>query len=437
MSGFDMPFFAKVFEQGLLNVWDAVSVHPYRPGGPETVVDDYAKLRTLMKKYTSKDIPILCGEWGWTTCVPPCIPMQMDQANELEPQRSLLSLTDPISDDLQVLCVSVYICVCTVLHGARLLFCFLHDPWSISATPVLTDAPGELSGPTVAREQPRRHSHHHLLRLCGACSWRSTSSVCMQDSVWTACTLPLSRILSSSLILFRACKHVHAPREDREQTFDKGSQFAANHHPVLTHSLSWTRPISLTAQDDGPDAKYREQRFGTVQNNYINASVPHLPKPSYLAATTLQSHLSACDFAFRATVTAPPHTQDIQYVLAFDCPANSTPVYAVWTLGDGPGGSCSFPDQEKRDCGYYGIDESECEARGCCFEVPAPSDAPQCYHHQSPTPVNITFPDVAANMCFRVVGLDGSIAPLRPCAQADGSLSVAVTGQPIILIPSR
>jgi polysaccharide biosynthesis protein PslG len=63
----DLPFLEACFKRGLLKQWSAVSVHPYKPKNPETVVPDYRSLRALIKKYApkNKQIPIISGEWGY------------------------------------------------------------------------------------------------------------------------------------------------------------------------------------------------------------------------------------------------------------------------------------------------------------------------------------------------------------------------------------
>jgi len=55
------------FKRGLLDWIDALTVHAYRGGPPETVIEDYAKLRSLISSYVSngKEIPIISGEWGY------------------------------------------------------------------------------------------------------------------------------------------------------------------------------------------------------------------------------------------------------------------------------------------------------------------------------------------------------------------------------------
>lgn len=68
-SGVDLKFLEACFKAGLLELWDAVSVHPYRQSGPETAETDYRKLRRLIAQYAPKDkaLPILSGEWGYSS----------------------------------------------------------------------------------------------------------------------------------------------------------------------------------------------------------------------------------------------------------------------------------------------------------------------------------------------------------------------------------
>lgn len=56
------------FKNGLLDLIDVLSVHPYRPHPPETVIEDYGKLRELIKRDApnGKNIPIISGEWGYS-----------------------------------------------------------------------------------------------------------------------------------------------------------------------------------------------------------------------------------------------------------------------------------------------------------------------------------------------------------------------------------
>jgi len=67
-SGMPFKWLEDCFKKGLFNWIDVLSVHPYRPHPPETVIKDYAKLRELIKRYAPKEknIPIISGEWGYS-----------------------------------------------------------------------------------------------------------------------------------------------------------------------------------------------------------------------------------------------------------------------------------------------------------------------------------------------------------------------------------
>jgi hypothetical protein len=67
-----LPFLEEFFKSGVLEDLDAVSVHPYRSykKPPETVVDEYKKLRALIERYApakKRNMPILSGEWGYAS----------------------------------------------------------------------------------------------------------------------------------------------------------------------------------------------------------------------------------------------------------------------------------------------------------------------------------------------------------------------------------
>jgi hypothetical protein len=93
-SGVDLPFLEKCFEAGLLEYWSAVSVHPYRQQAPETAADDYARLRRLIAKYApGKRIPILSGEWGYSSVWQR---MDADKQGKLLPRQWLTNLAHDV-----------------------------------------------------------------------------------------------------------------------------------------------------------------------------------------------------------------------------------------------------------------------------------------------------------------------------------------------------
>ncbi len=69
VSGFDLGFVDACFKAGLLKYWDAVSVHPYGQDPPESRAEPYREMRFLIEHYKpkGKTIPILSGEWGYSS----------------------------------------------------------------------------------------------------------------------------------------------------------------------------------------------------------------------------------------------------------------------------------------------------------------------------------------------------------------------------------
>jgi hypothetical protein len=67
-SQIDFRFLEDCFKAGLLDWWDAVSVHPYRNSDPEDVAIEYVKLQRLIARYApeNKTIPIISSEWGYS-----------------------------------------------------------------------------------------------------------------------------------------------------------------------------------------------------------------------------------------------------------------------------------------------------------------------------------------------------------------------------------
>jgi beta-xylosidase len=66
-------FLEQCFGLGLLQQVDAVSIHPYRSQVPETVTQDYQRLRTLMAHYAPAEkvpLPIYSSEWGYPVIGP-------------------------------------------------------------------------------------------------------------------------------------------------------------------------------------------------------------------------------------------------------------------------------------------------------------------------------------------------------------------------------
>ena len=72
-SGIDFKYLNATFAAGILDVFTAVSVHPYRAAPPDGVLADYTQLNGLIASYSSGPAPpVYSGEWGYTTAGPGC-----------------------------------------------------------------------------------------------------------------------------------------------------------------------------------------------------------------------------------------------------------------------------------------------------------------------------------------------------------------------------
>jgi len=49
------------------------------------------------------------------------------------------------------------------------------------------------------------------------------------------------------------------------------------------------------------------------------------------------------------------------------------------TQAPSPGGQCDTSEYERQECGYYGIGEQECEGQGCCWRTSGTNGVPWCY----------------------------------------------------------
>lgn len=61
-------FLERCLALGLLHLADAISVHPYRPGAPESVAADYRRLRLVIARYAPgrATFPLVSTEWGYS-----------------------------------------------------------------------------------------------------------------------------------------------------------------------------------------------------------------------------------------------------------------------------------------------------------------------------------------------------------------------------------
>ncbi len=67
-SGFPWDYLEALGEAGVLGRLDAVTVHPYRFGPPESAWADYVRLRRMLWQLDERrDLPIISSEWGYAS----------------------------------------------------------------------------------------------------------------------------------------------------------------------------------------------------------------------------------------------------------------------------------------------------------------------------------------------------------------------------------
>lgn len=68
LSKTDWPYLEAVFKRGVLKYFDAVSIHPYRHKDPETVLEDWQRLRQMIDQYApeGRTVRMVSGEWGYS-----------------------------------------------------------------------------------------------------------------------------------------------------------------------------------------------------------------------------------------------------------------------------------------------------------------------------------------------------------------------------------
>ena len=69
-AGMDWIFLKACFEAGLLDYWDAVTVHPYRNNPPEDATADLQMLHEMIHNYTNRSVLAISSEWGYSARYP-------------------------------------------------------------------------------------------------------------------------------------------------------------------------------------------------------------------------------------------------------------------------------------------------------------------------------------------------------------------------------
>jgi len=192
-------------------------------------------------------------------------------------------------------------------------------------------------------------------------------------------------------------------------------------------------PVSIYYDyvNDGSDPTQREDNFGTLRYGYHNTTLPFTHKPAFDAAAKFQTYLNG--LTFNSRINSMP-VDDGSYVLAFGTAQQPGKFYSVWKISGTPVEDCNAVSSPT-DCGFSGITQQQCLAKGCCFKIPAPTNGPQCYFHASNTTGTMQFHPLAAG-CFSVNNIYGNKVLDKICTDpSKGTLSLTTSDAPLYLIP--
>ena len=178
--------------------------------------------------------------------------------------------------------------------------------------------------------------------------------------------------------------------------------------------------------DDCPNPFDRECRFGTVRDD-------HTPKPSYVAAWTLQRYLGGRPLRRRLETVL-----ETAYVLEFE--GSRFAVWSVPAAGFSKNDTCpthkNLPTI-RRNCGHRGTTELQCKQAGCCFSLPPPPFGPQCFHPPLNSTAKITFllAIAGAQQCWNQVTLENVTLRDQICTDKNGEVHVVASETPFLLAP--
>jgi hypothetical protein len=191
-------------------------------------------------------------------------------------------------------------------------------------------------------------------------------------------------------------------------------------------------PISIYYDyvSDGSNPTMREDNFGTLRYGYHNASLPFVHKPAFDAAVTFQHYFDG--LTLHSRINSIP-VDDETYILPFGTAQQPAKIYSVWKISGTVIQDCAAV-KAPVDCGFFGITQQQCLAKGCCFQIPGPPVGPQCYFHITNTTGPVEFKPINTG-CFSVNNIFGSIEVPKICTDTKNTLTLTISDAPVYLIP--
>ena len=256
-SGIDLPFLEACFKAGLLEYWDAVSVHPYRQVDPESAEEDYRSLRLLIARHApqGKTIPILSGEWGYSAV---WAGVDEDRQAKLLARQWLFNLSQGVAlsiwydwrnDGNDPKEPEHHFGTVRHEHHRDRDPAFDAKPAYLAARTLMTELRGYRFNKRLALDDPRDY----------ALLFTKDDAVCLV--AWTRARTPKRVKLPASAGTFRVISHVgvrlgpaQADRDGLDVTLTDAPQYVAplERNDLLRLAAAWERaPLEVIAPRDG------------------------------------------------------------------------------------------------------------------------------------------------------------------------------------------
>lgn len=243
VSGFDWAFLEACFKGGLLEYWDAVSVHPYRQSAPETAIPDYARLRAMIRAHSPRGrrIPIISGEWGYSSVWSGMSP---------EAQGRMLArqwLTNVAEDVVLSIWYDWHDDGPDPKEPEHHFGTVLH-PYHEAKTPVYDPKPAYLAARTLTRELRGYRFNKRL--ICGPSSNHVLLFIKGADVkivAWTSSPAPIDCVIPASPGSLNPVDHLGNPLAPMKAEAGSGLRIRLTDAPVYLHPVSSNAILSVAA----------------------------------------------------------------------------------------------------------------------------------------------------------------------------------------------
>jgi len=295
--GVDLGFLEACFKAGLLNYWSAVSAHPYRgTQDPETASADFLALRILIRRYApkGKQIPIISGEWGYSS--------KLGAQGITEETQSKLLARQWLNNLANDAAVSIWYDWRDDGSNPKDLqhnFGIVHNPYDATHDPVYSPKPAYFAAQTLTTQLDGYHFNKRL-SVGGSNDYALMFSrgEAVHVVVWTTAPAPHVVVIPASAGRFLVTAHTGEKLPSLTASKDGLRVFATdapqyleaeNPDPLWRVAAAWERaPLEITAPAPRPTVTLhlRNPLNRPIRAKVNGQALPELPPGREFPVTT-------------------------------------------------------------------------------------------------------------------------------------------------------